>query len=93
MKRADVLSKAAEYITTDRAATHGDAENNFGSIARGWDWWLSMRPVGPLTPYDVAMMMTVFKVARSATNETHSDNQIDLAGYAAIAAELGNGYK
>jgi hypothetical protein len=40
MKRADILATASEYVTTDRAATHGNAEDNFRRIAELWNAYL-----------------------------------------------------
>ena len=88
MNRSEILSAANICITKDRAATHGNAENNFEAIAGGWNWWLSIRPEGKLTAHDVAMMMSIFKTARVANNKNHTDNYIDNAGYQAIAGEL-----
>ena len=87
--RVEFLDTAKDCITRDRAATHGKAEQNFDAIARGWDWWLSIRSAGPLTAYDTAMMMVIFKAARGATNASHADNMVDLVGYGALAGELG----
>ena len=88
MKRSDILSEANACITKDRAATHGDAEDNFAAIAGGWEWWLSIREHGPLCAFDVAMMMTLFKTARAASNKSHQDNFVDGAGYFALAGEI-----
>ena len=88
MNRSDILKEAERCITKDRAATHGDAEDNFAAIASGWDWWLSIRDQGPLSAFDVAMMMTLFKTARAAANKGHNDNFVDGAGYYAIAGEI-----
>lgn len=84
MTRTDILNTANEYITKDRAATHGDVEDNFGTIAKLWSVWTGLN----LTAHDVAMMMCLFKVARTISNREHQDNYIDLAGYCAIAGEL-----
>lgn len=89
MNRTEILQTAAEYITRDRAATHGEAEDSFSTIAGVWQWWLSARPSGPLTAYDVAVMMGLFKIARMAGNQAHMDSPIDCAGYIAIAGEIG----
>ena len=88
MKRSEILSEANACITKDRAATHGNAEDNFAAIAGGWDWWLSIREHGPLSAFDVAMMMTIFKTARAASNKAHNDNFVDGAGYYALAGEI-----
>ena len=36
MNRADILATASEYVTKDRAKTHGDAESNFALIGALW---------------------------------------------------------
>jgi hypothetical protein len=42
MKRADILATASEYVTTDRAATHGNAEDNFLRTAELWNAYLGV---------------------------------------------------
>jgi hypothetical protein len=86
--RRALLEEAAEIISVDRAATHGRAENSFATIAGVWNWWLSVRPGGPLTAVDVAIMMDLFKTARIANNPTHRDNWLDKAGYSALGYEI-----
>jgi hypothetical protein len=88
MNRADILDTAKTYITADRAQTHGKAEDNFKAIAASWDVWLSIRKPGPLNAFDVACMMTLFKLARMAGNPGHIDSAIDAVGYAALAGEI-----
>ncbi len=89
MNRKEILDASAECITRDRAATHGQAEDNFAQIAAAWTWWLNERLSAPIDAYDVAQMMTLFKLARAKSNAQHLDNFIDGCGYLAIAAELG----
>ena len=89
MNRSDILNTAREYITKDRAATHGEAEDSFDAISSGWQWWMEVRRPGPLCAFDTAMMMVIFKAARMAGNQAHIDNAIDLCGYAALAGEIG----
>jgi hypothetical protein len=89
MNRTEILQTANEYITKDRAATHGRAEDNFAQIAAAWTWWLNDRLSAPVTAYDVAMMMVLFKMARAKGNPQHIDNFVDGAGYLAIAGEIG----
>ena len=88
MKRADILATASEYVTTDRAATHGDAEDNFRRIAELWNAYLG---VDDITSIDVAVMLALLKVARIRSNPTHADNWIDIAGYAACGGEIATG--
>lgn len=90
MNRKEVLQQAEQCITQDRAATHGDAEDSFASVAALWKWWMIHRDSGPLTAYDVAMMMSLFKHARAASNKAHADNFVDAIGYIALASEMTN---
>ena len=87
MNRADILDTAKEYVTKDRAATHGDAERNFGLIAAYWSAHLNKN----ISPHDVAVMMTLLKLARMKSNPAHADSAIDAAGYSALAGEIGTG--
>lgn len=84
MNRADILATATEYVTKDRAVTHGDAERSFQTIAGFWSVYLDT----PVTAVDVAAMMALLKLARIKGNPTHIDSAIDAAGYSAIAGEL-----
>lgn len=84
MKRADILNTATDYVTRDRAADHGDLEDNFRQIASLWTVYLQH----PVTAVDVGVMMTLLKVARVKGNPAHMDNFIDAAGYMACAGEI-----
>ena len=88
MNRSEILDTAKEYVTRDRAATHGEAEDNFTQIAIVWTWWLNERLRDPLTAYDVAQMMSLFKKARAKANKAHLDNFVDDAAYSALAGEI-----
>jgi hypothetical protein len=88
MKRADILATASEYVTTDRAATHGNAEDNFLRTAELWNAYLG---VDNITSIDVAVMLALLKVARINQNPNHTDNWIDIAGYAACGGEIATG--
>ena len=90
MNRGAILDTAKDCITRDRAATHGDAEENFAWIAGHWNWWLQdkLEPGASITPYDVAQMMVGFKQARAKGNPAHGDNHVDAAGYVAIGGEI-----
>jgi HAMP domain-containing protein len=82
--RADVLDTAKDYVTKDRAAEHGDMENNFNTIARYWSVHLDAQ----ITPTDVAVMMNLLKVARIKSNPKSQDNWVDGAGYMACGGEI-----
>lgn len=84
MNRSEILDTAKEYVTVDRAADHGDMENNFGMIAAYWSAHLDIE----VTAVDVAVMMNLLKLARIKGNPTHLDSWVDACGYAALGGEL-----
>ena len=84
--RSSILSTARSYITRDRQADHGDAEDNFSRIAGYW----SLHTGTTLTATDVAVMMALLKVARIKQNPQHVDNWVDGAGYFACGGEIAN---
>jgi hypothetical protein len=83
MKRAEILDEAKECVTVDRAADHGDLEDNFSTIAGYWSIHLGI----DVSAVDVGIMMTLLKLARAKSNNGHMDNYRDGAGYLACAAE------
>ena len=83
MNRSEILDTAKEYVTKDRADTHGDAESNFGLIAAYWSAHLNKN----ISAHDVAVMMTLLKLARARSNPKHTDNWIDGCGYLALGGE------
>jgi hypothetical protein len=89
MDRTEILTTANQYITVDRASTHGEAEDSFAQIAAAWTWWLNDRLEDPIDAYDVAMMMTLFKIARAKGNTSNPENPVDGCGYLALAGEIG----
>tara|TARA_R110002111_G_scaffold34063_2_gene67878 strand:- start:229 stop:489 length:261 start_codon:yes stop_codon:yes gene_type:complete len=84
MKRADILNAAAQAVTVDRAATHGDVEDNFNAIAALWTARMGIR----VTAHQVAIMLIDLKTVRAWGNPAHDDNWIDMAGYAACGGEV-----
>ncbi len=86
MNRAEILDTAKEYVTKDRAATHGDMENNLTAIANLWSIYLDTL----IKPHDVGAMMAMLKIARIKSNPKNHDNWIDGCGYLACGNELSN---
>ena len=84
MKRSEILDTAKQYVNVDRAADHGSAEKNFGLIALYWSAHLDTF-VGP---EDVAVMMTLMKLARIKANPAHVDSWVDGCGYLACGGEI-----
>lgn len=92
MRRKETLEQAIKAVCTDREGQYGSPENNFKVIAEFWtDYLRNSRTLkcGSISAKDVAVMMTLFKIARITTGKHKDDNFVDLAGYAACAAELG----
>jgi hypothetical protein len=87
MNRADILDTAKGYVTASRAQTHGPAERNFGLIATYWSAHLDCA----VTATDVALMMTLFKLARAKGNPGNLENWTDGCGYLACGGEIATG--
>ena len=93
MKKEEILAKAKEIISNDRNVSHGDAFKNHAEIAEFWNIFLDnkLQPMASITAQDVAIMMILLKISRSTQGkEFNLDNFVDMAGYAAIAGEIGD---
>jgi len=89
---SSILREAASIVDGARNDTHGDKERSFDAIAGMWNAYLAARKSqGPITPMDVAWMMTTLKMVRSVQGTPVRDHYVDAAGYAAIAGEIGVG--
>lgn len=90
MNRAQYLLKAEQTICRDRQDVHGAPEDTHALIADYWSIYLSQETGKIITidAADVAVMMTLFKIARLQVNPQHSDNIVDGIGYLAIAGEI-----
>lgn len=92
MTRAEMLDKAKKIVTGKREEEYGNPENNFKAIGQLWSIYL-WNKYGDnfneaLTARDVADLMILFKIGRLTTGNGSIDSYIDIAGYAACAAEL-----
>lgn len=90
VSRVDILQDAIEITSKDRQNTYGKPEKNFEQIAAYWTIYLSNRLGYHVTvaPYDVSIMQSLLKIARTTSSPMHMDNYKDGAAYFAIAAEL-----
>lgn len=88
--RGKVLAEAMRVINGERQDIYGAPERSFERIANYWTEYLGDQMTDRITPQDVAMMMTLFKVAREA-NQHKRDNIIDAAGYLGIYADMQGG--
>lgn len=84
MNRKETLKKAMECVLGRREQDYGTPENNFERIAELWSVYLDF----DISAVDVAMMMALLKIARIAAGNDEEDSFVDLAGYAACAAEI-----
>ena len=83
-----ILDRAKSIITGNRQTTNGKPERSFHKIAERWSLTLGAN----VTAQQVALMMVDLKMVRAlegVTTEGHDDHFVDMAGYVALAAELG----
>ena len=83
MKSRDLLKETIKVITGPREKDYGDKYNNHVNISKLWSSYLDHE----ISPHDVAICMALVKIARLKHRRT-KDCYIDIAGYAAIAAEI-----
>jgi hypothetical protein len=80
--REKLLDEAKRIVCGDRDRQYGHPEDAFRVIAEMWTSYLGTE----ITAADVCDMMILLKVARNSFHQKH-DNLVDIAGYAACAAE------
>ena len=83
--RTRLLRDAEATINGPRAQDYGDAVESFQRLATLWGALLD-RP--ETTPAEVAMCLAALKLSRLAVTPDHRDSWLDLAGYAALGAEV-----
>lgn len=88
MMRGDILREAETVINGARQNCYGDPEDSFLTIAQLWNGYLFGMHGRLLGPVDVAMMMSLLKVARLKSNPMDRDGYRDLCGYAALACDM-----
>ena len=82
--RGYFLDEAKKIVCNDRETQYGSPENNFQVIADLWQAYLGM----DISPEDVAIMMTLMKIARIRSGSFKGDSWIDAIGYMACGAEV-----
>ena len=87
MMRKETLESALKCVCGEREQDYGTPEDSFGKISALWSVYTGY----DYTPKDVALMMALLKIARAA-HSNNVDNYVDLAGYAACAAEVESSY-
>tara|TARA_Y100000310_G_C20432607_1_gene692200 strand:- start:64 stop:387 length:324 start_codon:yes stop_codon:yes gene_type:complete len=84
MKIKNIINEASKLVSNDREKSYGNKSINHKNIAKLWSAYLDME----VSSHDVAMLMSLLKIARTKSGELCIDNYIDLVGYAAIAGQL-----
>lgn len=84
MKRKEILMQADKCVNGQREQDYGTPEQNFQTIA---DLWSAYKGIS-FSAVDVAMMMSLLKIARIRSGGGTGDSFVDLAGYAACGGEL-----
>lgn len=82
--RAETLRKAEALVIGEREVDYGPPSESLGRIAKLWSVVVEQE----LDPSQVAMMLALMKIARLCESAGHADSWVDLAGYAAIGAEV-----
>jgi len=80
----ELLSKALELVGGQRQKDYGDKVKNHDNIAKLWSVYLDVK----VDAHDVAIMMSLLKVARTKLGERTKDTYVDMAAYGAIAGEI-----
>lgn len=82
--RDQILETAGQLINGERRQTYGDAQESFDRIASLWSIILGTN----VSAADVARCMVAMKLARLSGSDEHRDSWVDIAGYAALGAEV-----
>jgi hypothetical protein len=82
--REKALDTAKSLVSGQRATDYGDAKESFTRIAAIWTAILDT----PITAGQAALMLAGLKMARLVQTIDHEDSWVDLAGYAALGAEV-----
>lgn len=94
LPRGSVLQEARQIINGERQDQYGSPENSFRLIAEFWTGYLraSCCTTGGLLravkPGDVAVLMTLLKIAREAMGSGKRDNIVDACGYLGLYGDM-----
>ena len=83
MSYKEILKEASALIGGDRNTDYGDRLTNHQNIAKLWSVFLGHE----ISAHDVAICMVLVKISR-IINRHKKDSYIDMAAYAAIAADI-----
>jgi hypothetical protein len=83
MNGEQLLQRALQTFE-ERRANYGLAKHHFQEVAKRWSLILGRQ----ITPQQAIMCLIELKLARLKENPAHLDSIIDIAGYAAVMAEV-----
>tara|TARA_R100000458_G_C8062730_1_gene104950 strand:+ start:66 stop:335 length:270 start_codon:yes stop_codon:yes gene_type:complete len=84
MKSNQFLNQASVLVQGQREKDYGDKVENHNNIAKLWSAYLDI----PITAHDVAILMSLLKIARTKLGAVSKDTYIDMSAYGAIAGEI-----
>jgi hypothetical protein len=84
MSNAIRLLQHALTVVEERGQSYGDATTLFNQIAKRWSLTLGVE----ITASQVVLCMLDLKLTRLSNDPTHTDSMVDVAGYAAVLAEV-----
>ena len=80
----EYLEQAISLSGVDRQKDYGDKVDNHTNISKLWSAYLDVE----IAAHDVAIMMSLLKIARTKLGAVSKDTYIDMAAYSAIAGEI-----
>ena len=81
---SEILLRASNLVSRDRENDHGDKVINHLNIAKLWTAYLDIE----IKPEDVALMMSLLKIARTKLGRFNIDDFEDGSAYISIAGEI-----
>lgn len=90
--RSEILQRANEAVSKSRNTSYGEPQDDFACTSELWDSYITritqVRGLPGIRPSDISAMMILLKISRLAHSPGEMDHWVDIAGYAAIGAEL-----
>ena len=87
LEAQDILREAIALINGNRHEDYGDAQSNFQHMADLVNLIIK-KADGKLSASDMALVMIQVKIARLQETPDHEDSWTDIAGYAALGAQV-----
>jgi hypothetical protein len=91
MKASEMLSRASQLVSGDRAEVYGDCLEQYTKLADLWTQTLTLAGMAPDVPLDahvVSWMLADLKKVRAFGPVYHEDSYVDGSAYVGIAGEI-----